>query len=200
MFGIAVKEHDSRAMQRVFTDVQEFNTKLQSVDPKAKKRAFNRAIFSYVISSMFLNQCFKELNHDDKEQFFFITGTEINDTYALGQPMSFLHDSRSRLGVVGNVNDTHRVLIELGQFGHKLLGHFHIHPGIGAGATHPSGTDERFQHRLESAGYPSVAAIFSRDGFVRFFRMDKKFELKIHGKGIEQYGKDIFRLTNVDHA
>jgi hypothetical protein len=98
---------------------------------------------------------------------------------------------------VGDMPSTHNLLIMLEQFAHKFTCHIHVHPGKGADATHPSGTDERFQKRLEDAGHVAVMAIFSRDGFVRFVRLDQNFEIEIYGKGVENHAPGIYRLTNV---
>lgn len=152
----------------------------------------------FVVSSMFLEQCFRDLTADANEQFFFITGAEVDGVSVLDQKIEFTHQKRTMLGVVGNTSMTHRLLIRLEQFGHRLLGHFHSHPGLGLSATHPSGTDEAFQRRLETAGYPTIAAIFSRDGFVRFFRLNGEFELAVHGEGVEDLGQHTYRLTTVD--
>jgi hypothetical protein len=151
----------------------------------------------YTISSLFLHECFKELTADRDEQFFFLTGAIVRGTYVLDQRLEFEHAKRSMVGVVGNQAATHRLLIKLEQFGHRLLAHFHSHPGKGFEATHPSGTDTGFQKRLEDAGYPSVAAIFSRDGYVRFFRLDNDLEIEIYGSGVEEHGKNSFRLTGI---
>ena len=40
-----------------------------------------------------------------------------------------------------------------------------------------------------------VAAIFSRDGYIRFFRLDDDLEIGIYGSGVEHHGKNNFRLT-----
>jgi len=152
----------------------------------------------YMISSLFLHECAKKLTADPDEQFFFITGTEIEGVHVLDQWAEFAHQRRTRLGVVADMPSTHNLLIKLEQFGHKFLAHFHSHPGNGPEATHPSGTDENFQRRLESAGHLALMAIFSRDGFVRFVRLDKNFEIEIYGEGVEQYAPNVFRLKNID--
>lgn len=152
----------------------------------------------FVVSSMFLEQCFRDLTADANEQFFFITGAEVEGVGVLDQKIEFAHQRRTMLGVTGNTSATHRLLIRLEQFGHRLLGHFHSHPGLGLSSTHPSGTDEAFQKRLETAGYPTVAAIFSRDGYVRFFRLSSSFELSVHGEGVEELGQHTYRLTAAD--
>ena len=153
----------------------------------------------YVVSSLFLYQCYRDLTADASEQFFFITGSEVDGALVLDQKAEFSHQKRSVVGVIGNTTATHSLLIRLEQFGHRLLAHFHSHPGVGLGSTNPSGTDNSFQQRLEKAGYPAVAAIFSRDGYVRFFRSDNDLEIQIHGKGVEDLGRHSYRLTDINN-
>jgi hypothetical protein len=152
----------------------------------------------YAVSSLFLHECFKKLTADPDEQFFFITGSEVEGVHVLDQWAEFAHQRRSRMGVVAEMPATHNLLIRLEQFGHKFLAHFHSHPGNGPGATQPSGTDENFQARLEKAGHLTLMAVFSRDGYVRFVRLDKNFEVEIYGEGVEKYAPGIYRLKNVD--
>jgi hypothetical protein len=185
------KRHKMRRFHRELQHVAECLTILGRQTTKALRPRF-------VISSMFLEQCFKDLTADEHEQFFFITGAEVDGVGVLDQKIEFTHQRRTMLGVTGNQSATHRLLIRLEQFGHRLLGHFHSHPGLGLSSTQPSGTDEAFQRRLETAGYPTVAAIFSRDGFVRFFRLAGEFELAIHGEGVEDLGEHTYRLTSID--
>jgi proteasome lid subunit RPN8/RPN11 len=146
-----------------------------------------------------LHECFNALTADDKEQFFFVTGPEVNGTFVLDQRYTLEHISRTEAGVVADPKSTHRVLAKLEAAGHLLLGHFHSHPGYGLESIGPSGTDLKFQAALERAGYPTVAAIFSRDGYIRFFRADnREFEIDIHGKGVEHVEPTIYRLTSLD--
>ena len=148
----------------------------------------------YVISSLFLYECFKDLTADAKEQLFFITGSEVNGICILDQKAEFAHRRRSVTGVEGEVKATHAALIKLERFGHRLLAHFHSHPGPGIGMTKPSGIDVDFQERLERGGFPNIAAIFSRDGYIRFFRLDKNLHITIHGKGVEEIEPNVYKL------
>lgn len=152
----------------------------------------------FVVSSYFLHECFKKLTADQSEQFSFITGVELDGTFVLNQLLELEHDKRNVVGVTANSGFTHRLLITLERFKHRLLAHFHSHPGNGAEATHPSGIDERFQSRLEQGGHPAVAAIFSRDGFIRFFRLNGEFEMEVFGEGVEKHERNIFHLTHLD--
>jgi hypothetical protein len=156
----------------------------------------------YAISSLFLYESFKKLTADRDEQFFFVTGTELGGALILDQWAEFAHQKRTMMGVTADVRSTHKVLIRLEQFGHRLHAHFHSHPGNGPSSTQPSGTDENFQRRLETAGHLAVMAIFSRDGFVRFVRLDGIPEIEIYGTGVEKHDheKSIYRLTDIYNA
>ena len=199
LFVEAVQQKRPRKMDRAFQrlcQTNQFLNCLERIDKEMQEER-QKAVRSYAVSSLFLHECFKALTADRDEQFFFITGAIVNGTNVLDQRLEFIHTKRSIVSVVGNHTDTHRLLIKLEQFGHRLLGHFHSHPGNGLEATRPSGTDTGFQKRLEDAGYSTVAAIFSRDGYFRFFRLDDDLEIEIYGSGVEQHGKNNFRLTAI---
>ncbi len=40
--------------------------------------------------------------------------------------------------------------------------------------------------------------IFSRDGYIRFMRLDNEFEIDIYGEGVELHAPNVYRLTNLD--
>jgi len=198
-FVEAAQQKRPSKMARVFQSIRQTNEFLNCLGriDKAISERRQSTVRQYTVSSLFLHECYKALTADRDEQFFFLTGTVVGGTHVLDQRLEFKHNKRSIVGVVGNHADTHRLLIKLEQFGHRLLAHFHSHPGNGLEATNPSGTDTGFQKRLEDAGYPTVAAIFSRAGYVRFFRLDEDLEIEIYGSGVEQHGKNSFRLTAI---
>lgn len=185
---------------RVCTELRrtnEFLASLERIEADNTGRP-NTGPRRYAVSSLFLHESFRKLTADPDEQFFFITGADIDGVLVLDQWAEFAHQRRSRLGVVADMPSTHNLLIKLEQFGHKFMAHFHSHPGQGADATQPSGTDENFQRRLESAGHVALMAIFSRDGFVRFVRLDQNFEITIYGEGVENHAPNVYRLTNLN--
>jgi len=195
-FNVAVRERSQ--VDGLVHDIHQTNDFLESLDRIAAENAPNaNGTKRYAVSSWFLHESFKKLTADEDEQFFFITGAEVESVLVLDQWAEFAHQRRTKLGVVADMPSTHNLLIKLEQFGHKFLAHFHSHPGNGADATHPSGTDERFQKRLEDAGHVAVMAIFSRDGFVRFVRLDQNLEIEIYGEGVESHEPGIYRLTNI---
>ena len=151
----------------------------------------------FTVSSLFLNTAFKKLTADQDEQFVFITGIEVEGYFVLNQILELLHEKRTFVGVSAEPKASHKLLIRLEQFGHKLLAHFHSHPGEGADSTRPSGIDQKFQQRLESAGHKAVMAIFSRDGYIRFVRHDPDFEVEVYGQGVTKHEKNVFHLTDL---
>src|ERR1700733_14539505 len=58
---------------------------------------------SYTVSSLFLHECYKKLIADPDEQFFFITGSEVEGVLVLDQRAEFAHQRRTRLGVVAEL-------------------------------------------------------------------------------------------------
>lgn len=201
-FSMATEARKGRRMRRLCKQLQQINEFLDSLEKiKAETRPLpDSTVHRYVVSSLFLLKCFEDLTPDQDEHFFFITGVEVEGTLILDQKVEFRHEKRSMTGVTADPKSTHRVLIWIAQFGHRLLAHFHSHPGNGADMTHPSGKDESFQKRLELGGYPTVAAIFSRDGYIRFFRLDRNMEIQIYGDGVEDLGNFTYRLTNLHSA
>ena len=199
-FSEAARAANHAALDIIVKDIRftnEFIGSLEQISSETRPKLDN-SVPRFAVSSFFLTEAFKKLTADRNEQFFFITGTEVEGVFVLDQMAEFQHEKRTVVGVVAEPRSTHRLLIKLEQFGHRLLGHFHSHPGLGADATHPSGTDEGFQRRLESAGHKAVMAIFSRDGFVRFQRLDQNFEIDIFGEGVERHAPNVYRLTNID--
>jgi len=189
-----------KRLEVICKQICQMNDFLQSLDLIEAETGPKQATTTkrYVVSSLFLHESFKKLTADRDEQFFFITGSETDGALVLDQMLEFAHKKRTIGGVEGDERSTHRLLIKLSQFGHRLLGHFHSHPGHGVQQTRPSGTDENFQRRLENAGHVAVAAIFSRDGYVRFWRLDNSVEIQIHGTGVEQHEQNVYRLTKID--
>jgi len=192
------KTRARRRTARVCKDIQQTNEFLDSLERIEAENRQDSGPRRYAVSSLFLHDCFKKLTVDADEQFFFVTGAEVGGVLVLDQWAELTHHRRSRMGVVADMPSTYNLLIGLEQFQHKFLAHFHSHPGNGPDATHPSGIDENFQRRLESAGHMALMAIFSRDGFIRFVRLDQNFELEIYGEGVELYAPGIYRLTMLD--
>src|SRR5258708_5728988 len=139
----------------------EFLASLERIEAENTGRP-NTGPRRYAVSSLFLHESSKKLTADADEQFFFVTGAEVEGVLVLDQWAEFAHQRRSRMGVVADIPSTHNLLIKLEQFRHKFLAHFHSHPGRGPESISPSGIDADFQRRLESAGHVAVMATLRR--------------------------------------
>ena len=200
-FSKAAVSGKSKRLSELFVRICQTNDFLKSLEQiGSKQKETAPARRRYAVSSLFLHESFKKLTPGPEEEFFFITGNEIDGIFVLDQWAEFAHQKRSMVGVTADTRSTHKLLIKLEQFGHRLLAHFHSHPGKGAESTNPSGIDRSFQQRLESAGHVAVMAIFSRDGFVRFIRLDQNVDIEIYGEGVENHAPGVFRLTRLDQA
>lgn len=198
-FQKATEDNEPKRLTSAYRQISQINDLLTSLDQiEAEMRPKSSGSNRFAVSSLFLHECFREVTADENEQMYFVTGMEVEGVFVLDQRADFLKEKRTFGAVVADTRSTHRLLIKLEQFRHRLLGHIHSHPGFGPDSTRPSGTDHDFQKRLETAGHVAVAAIFSRDGFVRFFRLDNNFEIEVFGNGVTQHARNIFRLDPIN--
>src|ERR1035438_700662 len=91
------------------------NDFLESLDRIIEENTPKDGTRRYVVSSIFLHECFKKLTADADEQFFFNTGSEVEGIHVLDQWAEFAHQRRSRMGVVADMPSTHNLLIRLEQ-------------------------------------------------------------------------------------
>ena len=152
----------------------------------------------FVISSMFLRDSYNLLNIDKKiESLHFLTGPRIGNVNVLDRIVDFEKEVQTSVFAKGKSGSVSKVLIELAKHEHKLLGCFHVHPGNGATATLPSSTDLTLQQNFDRGGYKVLHAIFSRDGYVRFYS-SLDFEIQIYGKGLEvKNDGELYRFVEV---
>jgi hypothetical protein len=148
----------------------------------------------YIVSSLFLAESFRYLVKDPAEDMHFVTGCELGPVRVLERLVDFDKAERTAVRVSGNPASTHQALIGLEAKGHRLTAWMHSHPGTGAGATCPSSTDLDHQRRLEQGRYPAIGAIFSRDGWVRFFSAGTPFRVDVFGAGVRRADERIYQL------
>jgi proteasome lid subunit RPN8/RPN11 len=148
----------------------------------------------YIVSSLFLAESFRYLVRDPAEDMHFVTGCELGPVRVLERLVDFDKAERTTVRVAGKPASTHQALIGLEAKGHRLTAWMHSHPGLGAGATRPSSTDLDHQRRLEQGRYPAIGAIFSRDGWVRFFSAGTPFRVDVFGAGVRRADERVYQL------
>ena len=95
----------------------------------------------------------------------------------------------------GHALSIYRILSEYDRWGHPTLLFCHCHPGCGSESTRPSGIDIKTHTDLELY-YPVIGAIFSQDGYVRFFSAGKPFQIEIFGKGVVKVDDNVYRIQD----
>src|SRR5881396_1197607 len=86
-----------KSTTRVCTEIGRTNDFLESLEQIAAENTGrpNTGPQRYVVSSLFLHESFKKLTADPDEQFFFITGSEIDGVLVLDQWAEFTHQRRN---------------------------------------------------------------------------------------------------------
>ena len=153
---------------------------------------------TYLVGSLFLYDCHRELIRGPNEHMHYVTGLKLGSILTMDRIISFGLDAATPVFAQGNLASSHEALIGLTRSGHRLHGLFHCHPGKGKEATRPSHIDLDTQERQERGKYPVIGAIFTEDGFVRFFSVSNQFHIVAYGDGVEHVGETVYRLTEID--
>src|SRR5882724_4925684 len=82
---------------RLATEIRRTNDFLESLEKIVEEASAEskNGQRRYAVSSLFLYESFKKLTADQDEQFFFITGSEIDGAFVLDQWAEFAHQKRS---------------------------------------------------------------------------------------------------------
>ncbi len=153
-------------------------------------------IQTHILSSLFLHDCFRFLNKGREESMHFVTGPQVGNVSILDRIIDLPLKMQTFVFAKAEDVAVRKTLIYLSKCEHRLQGCFHIHPGMGIGSTMPSGVDLRLQGTLDRGGYKAIGAIFSRDGYIRFYS-GFDFEMQIYGKGVEKIDGKIYRITEI---
>lgn len=153
---------------------------------------------TYIADSMFLYDSFRKLTVGPDECMHYVTGPEIGNFLVLDRIVEFELDSKSPIHANGDLASSHRELIKLHTFGHRLHALFHCHPGVGVRATSASSIDKATQERQEKGKYPVIGGIFSRDGYIRFYAVNNQFRILVYGEGVEKVDENVFCLSKIN--
>ncbi len=101
--------------------------------------------------------------------------------------------------------DAHQKIISLAEeHGHLVLGMFHSHMSRGPGSTSPSSIDRAFLERMAQLECDCLGGIFSLDGFMSFYTLQKEFDIEVYGKGVKKVDENpfqkIFHIMKEEHA
>lgn len=130
---------------------------------------------------------------EDPEWILAVTGLSIGSVRTLETLIEVRMESQASAQASLDMRDFTKVAVTLMEHGQALHGVFHSHRF--RGQPQPSSTDLRLQSILEEGGYPAVQAVFSEDGYVRFFAQRRPFAIEVCGKGVERVEDYVFRIN-----
>ena len=153
----------------------------------------------YCASSLFLHECHQHLTRKlegnaGPEWMLAVTGLRLGQFLTLEHRLDFTLSAHSTAHAAANMQEFTHLMVGLDAVGQCLHGIFHSHRFNGPPS--PSGTDSRLQETLEQASYPAVQAIFSEDGYVRFFTCNRPFEVQVYGKEVQKHGRFLYHLNH----
>lgn len=163
-----------------------------------KELPVNKDTPAYLVGSRFLYDCYRHLMSRDTEVLHDVSGVENEGLYTLERLEPLELDESSAGYAKSNLLSTRDALIGMHKFGYLLTGVFHSHPSKGRSAVNPSVTDFNNQKQLEDAGFACISGVFSKDGWIRFFTVNRPFKLIIRGKGVERVEEKLLRLVETE--
>ena len=150
---------------------------------------------AYIVGSWFLKDCHTYLCGKPVEDMHYVSGLRFKNFLTLERLTKFELSSQSVCLVKGELSSSFRSLMDIEGHGYCLTAWFHSHPGRGKESVFVSPTDKRTQRTLEAGQYQAIGAVFSQDGYIRFFSDNLEFTLMVLGKGVEQIDENVYRIS-----
>lgn len=195
-------DQEIEAYQKETEILIKFKTQLKDLTRDFISSLEPKSVLHYRTGSLFIKECAQYLTSSPEEVIHLVSGIELEKNSFLLDRLEKVEYQASMVGAKADIKDLFKKLIELDEkYGHLLLAVFHSHPFKGIAGTCPSGIDRNLQENLEGSNYRAIQAIFSRDGYVRFFSNKLDFEIGVYGKGIEKISEreneKIFKLIEI---
>jgi proteasome lid subunit RPN8/RPN11 len=155
---------------------------------------------TFICESFFIRELITMLTPGANEEMHFLTGPKLGPIRIVcrwAAPARL--DNQSPVFVRASARSVADVLIPIIEQGAELHMIAHSHPGAGAWATTPSGTDIDCLGKLQKNGSPAIGCIVTRDGHVRFFSVQTKFHVMVLGNGVKEVSQNVFRIAYQDN-
>jgi len=149
----------------------------------------------YVVDSWFLQDLIRCLTPRQDEEIAYVTGINLGRVKFLSRICSVTLEQQSVVYARATARSCADTLADLLDHGMQLLAMGHSHPGGGAAATHESSIDVNYLGRIQKAGADVIGLIVTRDGFVRFFTVEKLFQVLVLGNGANQVEEYVFQIA-----
>ena len=137
--------------------------------------------FLFVMDSLLLADCVKELKYDGKEKMLLLSGILLEERgIVLVNRIHRPQLESSPAHVRHKPGELISIARQIEPYGPKIAAILHSHPGRGIPS--PSSDDREFQRAMEELGYRSIAGIVTNEGYIRFFSENLAFDLLVLGR------------------
>jgi len=190
-------ETDDGAVEASLEQVRRLRELRRALAAMAKDQVEASHDPTYLVAASFLRDAFRTLTKTHDEALVYATGPEDGKRlFALTRLVTFELAKSSAAYASPDPASQSDALAQLDADGERLLATIHSHPGSGARATTPSCVDLATQETLERYGYPTIGVVCSRDGYVRFYVVNRPFRVFVSGAGVERVEERLYRLTD----
>jgi len=156
---------------------------------------------AYMLSSATLAHAYAHLTKhlpgagQEPEWMLAVSGMKLGNLRTLEHLIELPLASQSAIRASFDMAAFARVAMTLDEKGMALHAIFHSHRF--SGYPEPSAVDWRLQELLDQGGYPAIQAVFSEDGYIRFFAR-RPFTVAVSGKGVEcvDQATSLYRLVH----
>jgi hypothetical protein len=159
------------------------------------KQSLGNGQLTYIVDSWFLQDLIQHLTPNRDEEITYVTGLAIGRVKILSRICEVSLEKQSVVYARATAKSCTEALATILENGNTLHVMAHSHPGRGADATRESSIDVNYLGGIQRAGADVIGIIVTRDGFVRFFTVEKPFQVFVQGIGVTQAEPNVFQIT-----
>lgn len=186
--GNGTRRHLARDLALIERDLQMYRQVLSESE---------RDVWTFMFSTWDLAETFDHCCADENEDLCLVAGYDAGHIRVGTHVIPLACAERNTVFADAEKHYLARTAITVANAGLRITALIHSHPGSGPDANHHSGTDARTQRAWE-AHTKMISGIWSRGGYLRFFSVERPFEVIVVGAGVEQLEPGLFRFQTVD--
>lgn len=190
----ALDAWDRAAAKARFDVLQEWN-QLNELFTRTKDSLLHPDRPRYIVDRLFLRDLVRHLTPTRDEAISYVTGYDLGGCKALTRIWDLRLDHQTPVHALANPTAAADALIDMLEHGAPLLAMAHSHPGAGASATRPSSIDITYFNQVKASGADVLGIIVTRDGTVRFLKVDAAFDVLVQCHGVQEVSEHVYKIT-----
>lgn len=185
---------DRDGARQMFELLLQWNCLNQFLSDWKQKMKTDSSCPVFVADLAFLRELIKHLTPLKDESITYVTGPCLGTYRILAKMCDVEYADQSVIHAAGTPRSCSDTLIGINEMGLRLHVMAHSHPGSGPAATHESSTDIGYLSKVQAGGADVVGIIVTRDGYLRFFTVDKPFMVMLQGNGIKEVQDNVYKI------